>query len=230
MDTFTIADKTFTSRLIVGTGKYSSPAVMVQAHEASGAEMVTVAVRRVNLSDRTRARGPHEPGGSSSGSGAAVASGLAMGAMGTDTGGSIRGPASWCGIAGLKPTYGYVSRRGVLPLAFSLDHAGPMCWTAEDCAIMLQAMAGHDPADPASADRPVPDYRVSLSGQVKGLRIGLIRHFYETDNPANEATRQGIANAVKVFEDLGCSVRDLRLSPLADWAACGLTIMLAEEY
>jgi len=169
-------------------------------------------------------------GGSSSGTGAAVAAGLVLGGTGSDTGGSIRGPAAFCGLAGLKPSYGRISRAGILPLAFSLDHAGPMAWTAEDCAIMLQAMAGHDPADPASADRPVPDYRASLSGQVKGLRIGLIRHFYETDNPANEATRQGIANAAKVFEDLGCSVRELRLSPLADWAACGLAIMLAEAY
>ncbi len=95
---------------------------------------------------------------------------------------------------------------------------------------MLQAMAGHDPADPASADRPVPDYRAALSGDVKGLRIGLIRHFYENDNRAEDATRQGIAAAVKVFEDLGCSVRELRLSPLADWAACGVMIMLSEAH
>jgi aspartyl-tRNA(Asn)/glutamyl-tRNA(Gln) amidotransferase subunit A len=95
---------------------------------------------------------------------------------------------------------------------------------------MLQAMAGYDPGDPASADRPVPDYRAALSGDVKGLRIGLIRHFYENDNPADEATRQGIAAAVKVFEDLGCSVRELRLSPLAEWAACGVIIMLSEAY
>src|SRR5262249_20725366 len=94
----------------------------------------------------------------------------------------------------------------------------------------LQAMAGHDPADPASADRPVPDYRAGLSGNLKGLQIGLIRHFYETDNPANEATRQGIAGAIKVLEDLGCSVRELRLSPLGDWSACGILIMLAEGY
>ena len=169
-------------------------------------------------------------GGSSSGTGAAVAAGLILGGTGSDTGGSIRGPAAFCGLAGLKPSYGRISRAGILPLAFSLDHAGPMAWTAEDCAIMLQAMAGHDPADPASADRPVPDYRAALTGEVKGLRIGLIRHFYETDNPANEATQQGITAAVKVFEDLGCSVRDLRLSPLADWAACGLVIILAEGY
>ncbi|HYZ41727.1 MAG TPA: amidase, partial [Stellaceae bacterium] len=156
-------------------------------------------------------------GGSSSGTGAAVAAGLVLGGTGSDTGGSIRGPAAFCGLAGLKPSYGRISRAGILPLAFSLDHAGPMAWTAEDCAIMLQAMAGHDPDDPASADRPVPDYRAALSGDVRGLRIGLIRHFYENDNPADEATRQGIAAAVKVFEDLGCSVRELRLSPLAEW-------------
>jgi aspartyl-tRNA(Asn)/glutamyl-tRNA(Gln) amidotransferase subunit A len=169
-------------------------------------------------------------GGSSSGTGAAVAAGLVLGGTGSDTGGSIRGPAALCGLAGLKPSYGRISRAGILPLAFSLDHAGPMAWTAEDCAIMLQAMAGHDPADPASADRPVPDYRAALSGDIKGLRVGLIRHFYEDDNPADEATRQGIAAAVKVFEDLGCSVRELRLSPLAEWAACGVLIMLTEAY
>jgi aspartyl-tRNA(Asn)/glutamyl-tRNA(Gln) amidotransferase subunit A len=169
-------------------------------------------------------------GGSSSGTGAAVAAGLVLGGTGSDTGGSIRGPAAFCGLAGLKPTYGRISRAGILPLAFSLDHAGPMTWTAEDCAIMLQPMAGHDPADPASADRPVPDYRAALSDNVKGLRIGLIRHFYETDNPANEATRQAIASAMRVFEDLGCSVRELRLSPLADWTACGVLIMLTEGY
>jgi len=169
-------------------------------------------------------------GGSSSGTGAAVAAGLVLGGTGSDTGGSIRGPAAFCGLAGLKPSYGRISRAGILPLAYSLDHAGPMAWTAEDCAIMLQAMAGHDPGDPASANRPVPDYRAALSGDVKALRIGLIRHFYEDDNSADEATRQGIAAAAKVFEDLGCSVRELRLSPLAEWAACGVMIMLSEAF
>src|SRR5215468_8157568 len=151
-------------------------------------------------------------GGSSSGTGAAVAAGLVLGGTGSDTGGSIRGPAAYCGLAGIKPTYGLVSRMGILPLAFSLDHAGPLAWNAEDCAILLQAMAGHDPSDPASASRPVPDYRAALQGAVKGLRIGLIRHFYESDNPANEVTRQAIATAARVLEDLGCSVREVRLS------------------
>ncbi len=169
-------------------------------------------------------------GGSSSGTGASVAAGLVLGGTGSDTGGSIRGPAAYCGLAGLKPTYGLISRMGILPLAFSLDHAGPLAWNAEDCAILLQAMAGHDPADPASANRPIPDYRAALQGGVKGLRIGLVRHFYERDNVVNAATGQAIAAAAQTLEGLGCSVRELTLSPLADWAACGMTIMQAEAY
>src|SRR5207237_6243187 len=129
-------------------------------------------------------------GGSSSGTGAAVAAGLVLGGTGSDTGGSIRGPAALCGLAGLKPSYGRISRAGILPLAFSLDHAGPMAWTAEDCAIMLQAMAGPDPADPGSADRPIPDYSAWLAGAVHGLRVADIRHFYERDNEGNAATRK----------------------------------------
>ena len=112
------------------------------------------------------ARNPWNPdhftAGSSSGTGAGVAAGLILGGIGTDTGGSIRGPAALCGIAGIKPTYGLVSRAGVAPAAFSLDHIGPMAWTAEDCALMLEALAGHDPRDPASAKRPIPDYTAQL--------------------------------------------------------------------
>jgi aspartyl-tRNA(Asn)/glutamyl-tRNA(Gln) amidotransferase subunit A len=169
-------------------------------------------------------------GGSSSGTGAAVPAGLVLGGTGSDTGGSIRGPAAYCGLAGIKPTYGLISRSGILPLAFSLDHAGPMAWTAEDCAIMLQAMAGHDPADPASANPPIPDYRKALSGDVKGLRIGLIRHFYTADNEADAATRDAIDVAAKKFEEMGASVREITLSPLAEWGACGVLIMMAEAY
>ena len=169
-------------------------------------------------------------GGSSSGTGAAVAAGLVLGGTGSDTGGSIRGPSAYCGLAGIKPTYGLISRMGILPLAFSLDHAGPMAWTAEDCAILLQAMAGHDPADPASANRPIPDYRAALQAGVKGLRIGVIRHFYERDNEANAATRQAIEAAAQKFAELGCSVREVTLSPLDDWASCGVLMMLAEAY
>jgi aspartyl-tRNA(Asn)/glutamyl-tRNA(Gln) amidotransferase subunit A len=169
-------------------------------------------------------------GGSSSGTGASVPAGLVLGGTGSDTGGSIRGPAAYCGLAGIKPTYGLCSRGGILPLAFSLDHAGPMAWTAEDCAIMLQAMAGHDPADPASANRPIPDYRKALTGDVKGLRIGLIRHFYTSDNEANAATSGAIDDAAKKFAEMGASVREITLSPLAEWASCGVLIMMCEAY
>ncbi|HWD57642.1 MAG TPA: amidase [Stellaceae bacterium] len=169
-------------------------------------------------------------GGSSSGTGAAVPAGLVLGGTGSDTGGSIRGPGAYCGLAGIKPTYGLCSRAGILPLAFSLDHAGPMAWTAEDCAIMLQAMAGHDPADPASANVAIPDYRKALSGDIKGLRIGLIRHFYTTDNEANAATREAIDAAAKKYEEMGAAVREVTLSPLAEWASCGVLIMMAEAY
>ena len=172
----------------------------------------------------------HMPGGSSSGTGAAVAAGLVLGGTGSDTGGSIRNPATYCGLAGIKPTYGLVSRTGILPLAFSLDHAGPLAWTTEDCAILLQAMAGHDPRDPASANHSPPDYRNALQGSVKGLRVGLIRHFYERDNVANTATQQAIMEAAKIVENLGCNVRVVTLSPLADWAACGSVILNAEAY
>jgi aspartyl-tRNA(Asn)/glutamyl-tRNA(Gln) amidotransferase subunit A len=172
----------------------------------------------------------HAPSGSSSGTGAAVAAGLVLGGTGSDTGGSIRGPAALCGISGIKPTYGLISRAGILPLAFSLDHAGPMAWTAEDCAILLQAMAGHDPADPGSANRPIPDYRKALTGDVKGMRIGLIRHFYTRDNEANTATRQAIETAAKKLEEMGASLREITVAPLEEWTACGMIIMLAEAY
>src|SRR5260370_992015 len=148
--------------------------------------------------------------------------------------GNYRGPLHGIPI-GLKDIY---ETKGVPTTGHSkilIDHvpqqdAASVRRLTEACAMMLQAMGGHAPGVPASADRPVPDYRAALSGDIKGLRIGLIRHFYENDNPADEATRQGIAAAVKVFEDLGCSVRELRLSPLAEWAACGVMIMLSDAY
>ena len=123
----------------------------------------------------------HFCGGSSSGSGAGLAAGFFPAALGTDTGGSIRNPASMCGITGMKATYGRVSRRGVAPVAFSLDHIGPMTRTVRDNALMLQVIAGHDPGDPGSADDPVPDYGALLGQDVRGLRIGVIRHFYTGD-------------------------------------------------
>src|SRR5437764_581664 len=112
----------------------------------------------------------HVPGGSSSGSGAAVAAGLVRMAMGSDTGGSIRGPAGYCGTIGLKPTYGLVSRRGVFPLSYTLDHCGPLSWTVEDTALVMQVIAGHDPRDPASADIPTPDFTADLGRDLTGLK------------------------------------------------------------
>jgi Asp-tRNA(Asn)/Glu-tRNA(Gln) amidotransferase A subunit family amidase len=180
------------------------------------------------------ARNPWNPdhftAGSSSGTGAAVAAGMVLGGTGSDTGGSIRGPAALCGIAGIKPTYGLCSRAGVLPLAQTLDHTGPMAWTVEDCAILLQAMAGHDPEDPASADRPVPDFRAEFGKGVRGLRIGLVRHFHEADNPASPATLKGIEDAAAFFRAEGAEVRDVTLPSLAEFNACGWVILTAEAF
>ncbi|MBK1690549.1 amidase, partial [Rubrivivax gelatinosus] len=117
------------------------------------------------------------PGGSSGGSAAAVSARLAMGATGTDTGGSIRQPAAFCGIVGLKPTYGRCSRWGIVAFASSLDQAGPMIRTVRDAAIMLRAMAGHDPKDSTSAPVEVPNFEAALSGDIRGLKIGLPREY-----------------------------------------------------
>jgi aspartyl-tRNA(Asn)/glutamyl-tRNA(Gln) amidotransferase subunit A len=171
----------------------------------------------------------HFTAGSSSGTGAAVAAGLILGGIGTDTGGSIRGPAALCGIAGIKPTYGLVSRAGVAPAAFSLDHIGPMAWTAEDCALMLQALAGHDPRDPASADRPVPNYTARLGSGIKGLKIGIIHHFHEVDYKVSAGTQRGIDAAISTLRELGAEIREVQLSPLQDWQACGSLISITER-
>jgi aspartyl-tRNA(Asn)/glutamyl-tRNA(Gln) amidotransferase subunit A len=172
----------------------------------------------------------HFTAGSSSGTGAAVAAGLILGGTGSDTGGSIRGPAALCGIAGIKPTYGLSSRSGILPLAYSLDHAGPMAWTAQDCALLLQGMAGHDPEDPASVDRPVANFTADLGMGAKGLRIGVVRHFFETDNRASDATRAGIDAAMDFFRKEGAQVRDITLSPMADYFAVGWLLMVTEAF
>lgn len=156
-------------------------------------------------------------GGSSSGSGAAVASGLAMAALGSDTGGSIRNPAALCGLVGLKPTYGLISRSGIYTNSFSYDTAGPMTWTAEDCAILLGVIAGHDPKDPASACHDVPDYRSALSGDVKGLRIGVLRHMFETDVESPRVAKAAMESALDVFRSLGATIEDARIRPALDY-------------
>jgi aspartyl-tRNA(Asn)/glutamyl-tRNA(Gln) amidotransferase subunit A len=170
------------------------------------------------------------PAGSSSGSAAAIAAGFSPATLGSDTGGSIRGPAAACGIAGLKPTYGLVSRRGVLPNCFSQDHAGPLAWTTEDVAIVLQAIAGHDPEDPGSADVTIPDYSAALTGNVEGLVIGVPTAWLEKEAPPSAATRAAFEAALDVFRGLGASVRPVALPPLEQFDDAKKIIAIAELF
>ena len=165
-------------------------------------------------------------GGSSSGSGAAVAAGLAPGALGSDTGGSIRIPASLCGITGLKPTYGRVSRAGVLPLAWSMDHVGPMTRTAADAALMLTAMAGYDAADPSTSVLPVPDYRAALTGDVKGLRVGLLRGFFL--DGATPEVRAAVEQAARTLAAAGAVVDEVSLAQMVNTGPAAFAIVGAE--
>lgn len=168
----------------------------------------------------------HFTGGSSSGSGAAIAAGLVPFALGSDTGGSIRGPASFCGLAGLMPTYGLVSRAGVIPNSFTFDHCGPMARTVEDCAIVLQALAGFDPLDAGSVHARIPNYRAALRRDVKGLKIGVLRHYWEEDMPAHEDLRGAMDEAVRVFRKLGAKVEDCRTRPMMD--SLDVKVIIAE--
>ena len=169
----------------------------------------------------------HIPGGSSSGSGAALAAGLVVGATGSDTGGSIRGPAAFCGIVGLKPTYGRVSRAGVLTLSWTLDHTGPMARTVEDCAYLLQALAGHDPADPASSRAPVDDYLAPLGRDIRGMRVGVPRaYFFEGIDPEVERAFEG---ALGTLRGLGAEVRDVEI-PSLHATPSFLLILMAEAF
>ncbi len=170
----------------------------------------------------------HFTGGSSSVSGAAVAAGLVPAALGSDTGGSIRGPAALCGIVGLKPTYGLVSRHGVYTNSFTFDHAGPMTWTVADCAIVLQAIAGHDPRDPASARLPMPDYRAALTGDIRGLRVGVVRHLHEQDCPVSAEVKAALEDALEVLRRLGAQLGEVRLRPAQDYYDVKVTIAESE--
>ncbi len=159
--------------------------------------------------------------GSSMGSAAAIAGGLAVGALGSDTGGSIRMPASVTGIAGLKPTYGRISRAGVLDLSWSCDHVGPMTRTVADCAYMMNVLAGYDPADPASSERPVPDFTSGLSQGFKGLRVGVPKEFFFEDvDPEIEAA---VRSGIDLMEHEGASVIEVSMP----WVALGRTINIA---
>jgi aspartyl-tRNA(Asn)/glutamyl-tRNA(Gln) amidotransferase subunit A len=171
----------------------------------------------------------HLPGGSSSGAGAAVAAGFVPAAIGTDTGGSIRGPAAWCGIAGLKPTYGRVSRRGVFGNTFTMDHCGPMTRSVEDIALMLQVIAGYDAEDPGSEEAAVPDYRAALAGGVAGLRLGVVANWYR-EAKAHPELGPAIAAALDCLRAQGAIVEEVRLSSLRDYTDCKTTISIAELY
>jgi aspartyl-tRNA(Asn)/glutamyl-tRNA(Gln) amidotransferase subunit A len=165
------------------------------------------------------------PGGSSGGSAAAVAQGTAVVALGSDTGGSIRQPASFCGVVGVTPTYGRVSRYGLVAFASSLDHIGPFGRTVRDAALVLQAMAGRDECDSTSAFAPVPDYDSQLDGQVAGLKIGLPREYFE--GPASE-TGDLIAKGVDRLKKLGCLIREISLPATKYAVACYYIIATAE--
>jgi aspartyl-tRNA(Asn)/glutamyl-tRNA(Gln) amidotransferase subunit A len=172
----------------------------------------------------------HHPGGSSSGSGSGVAAGLFPMALGSDTGGSIRNPASACGIVGLKPTYGLVSRRGVFPLSFTLDHVGPLTRTVADNALMLDVIAGHDPLDPGSAACPAGRYASGLERGVRGLRIGFVRHFHETDLPAHPEVTVGLQNVARSLQGLGAEIRDVNLPTLGEFGAVNRVILQSEAW
>jgi len=167
-------------------------------------------------------------GGSSSGTGAAVALGMILGGTGTDTGGSIRGPSALCGISGIKPTFGRCSRTGVIPLAHSLDHIGPMAWTAEDCAMLLQEMAGFDPSDRLSAIVAVPNFSEGIGKSLRGLRVGVVSHFHERDNPVSQETAAAISDSLRILRSGGAVIEDVSLSSLSDYSAANRIIMNAE--
>jgi len=172
----------------------------------------------------------HFCGGSSSGAGSATAAGFVPAAIGTDTGGSVRNPASMCGVVGIKPTYGLVSRRGVFPLAYSLDHVGPLTRTVRDNALLLDLIAGHDPHDPGSAPHGASGFTAALDGGVKGFRIGVIRHFYTTDMPAEPEVVSGIEAAAAKLAALGADVREVSTAPLAEYLAVNRTILTSEAF
>ena len=158
----------------------------------------------------------HDPGGSSSGSGIAVAAGLCAFALGEDTGGSVRSPASFCGVVGLRPTWGRLSRHGVVPLCWSMDTPGPLTRTVQDTALVMQVIAGHDPRDPTTSRRSVPDHRAALGAGARGLRIGVARELVASPDVDAEV-RDGLVAALGVLKGRGATVEEvsLPLLPLA---------------
>jgi aspartyl-tRNA(Asn)/glutamyl-tRNA(Gln) amidotransferase subunit A len=172
----------------------------------------------------------HHPGGSSSGTGAAIAAGLLPLGLGTDTGGSVRNPASMCGIVGMKPTYGLVPRSGVVPLSFSLDHVGPMTRDVADNALLLGAIAGHDPGDPASVLRPAENYARDLHRGVRGLAIAYVTQFHRRDHVADPHMAAALDRAARLLQDAGAIVTEAALPPLAEFAAVNRAILCSEAF
>jgi aspartyl-tRNA(Asn)/glutamyl-tRNA(Gln) amidotransferase subunit A len=167
--------------------------------------------------------------GSSSGTGVSVAAGMSMLGMGSDTGGSVRAPSAASGLFGLKPTYGRLSRAGILPNSFSFDAAGPLARNVHDAAIAMQAIAGRDSHDPTSADVPVPDYSSDLSRGVKGLRIGYIRRFHERDVAADPQTVAAVEQAIDILKRLGAEIVELNLPySVQDYRLCVRLVGQAE--
>jgi aspartyl-tRNA(Asn)/glutamyl-tRNA(Gln) amidotransferase subunit A len=166
------------------------------------------------------------PGGSSGGSAAAVATGMAFMAMGSDTGGSIRIPASYCGVTGIKPTFGRVSKYRVLPLGFTLDHMGPLARSVRDCAVVLEAIAGHDPRDETSARRPVPKYVPEAGCSIQGLRVGLPENFYLERLDAD--VEKSVRAAFRLAESLGAAIVPVRVPDIVALNAVARVILLAE--
>ena len=167
------------------------------------------------------------PGTSSSGSGAATAAFLCATSLGEDTGGSIRGPANWCGLVGLRPTWGRVSRYGVMGGSWSMDTVGPISRTVEDCAMTFQAIAGHDPRDPTTWDVPVPDYLKALDGNMRGIRVGVVGERVGA-NMAHAEYRDAVAKAVEVLGELGASVEEVSLPLTVHSGAITLGILNVE--
>ena len=165
-------------------------------------------------------------GGSSGGSGSAAAAGQCTLTMGSDTGGSIRIPSALCGLAGLKPTYGRLSRYGLTALSWSLDHAGPMCRTVEDCALVMNAVAGYDPQDPASAEVPVPDYTRALTGDIRGLRVGVPREYFEA--PIDPEVERAVRAAIELLGELGATVTEVSWPMYHQAASISTTVLMAE--
>ena len=217
----------------------------VPAHDAAVVERLkdagAIIVGKTNMQELaygTKSDNPHygpvcnpwdtacHPGGSSGGSAAALAAGMAVVALGSDTGASIRQPAACCGVVGLKPTYGRVSKWGAVPLAWSMDHAGPMARCVGDTAIMLRVLAGHDDRDPTSVRRPVPDYPAAIEAGIEGSRIGVARaYFFDDCDPEVEACMEA---ALGVFRDLGASVEDIDLADMRTGRAASSVIISAE--